>query len=613
MIEGESGPREHARPVLIFDGDCSFCRRWVGRWRALTGDAIEFAPSQEAAPRFPQIPKEAFDESVWLVEPDGKVTGAAGAVFRSLRLAGQKRHLLWAYEHVPGVAGVSEWLYERVARNRGTLDKLDLWLIPNPLDPKRSYRLTRSIFLRGLGLVYLIAFLSLYVQVDGLIGSRGILPAGDYLASARNPEISLARQFFLIPTLCWWNAGNAFLHFLCLGGIALSCVLIVGLFPAPLLFLLWLFYLSLTTVGQAFLGYQWDGLLLEAGFLSIFFAPLSWRIEARAAPARIPGFLLKWLLFRLMFLSGLVKLASRTDVWRSLAAMRFHYQTQPIPTWTSWYVHQAPNWFQAMSVLVVFAVELIAPLLFFGKRRLRLIACWAAVGFQVLILLTGNYGFFNLLAIVLCVVLLDDGAIRTLLRRKHKVAESTKAGWLKWPWWITAPLACVLIPLSLVPALLQVGRPQWIPPWLAVKWLSVAQFDSINGYGLFADMTTQRPELIVEGSNDGTHWTEYQFKWKPGDVHRPPRFSSPHMPRLDWQMWFAALSPPRYADVLHGLLDRLHEGSPDVLALLDKPPFGKPPRYLRIVEYDYRFTSFSERSGDGAWWKREKLGQISLP
>ncbi len=602
-----------AKPVLIFDGDCSFCRRWVGRWKQLTGDSIEFAPSQEAAARFPQIPAEAFEESVWLVEPDGKVTGAAHAVFRSLCLGGRKKYLLWGYENVPGMAGLSEWLYTRVSHNRGTLDRVDMWLIPNPLDPKRSYRLTRSIFLRGLGLIYLFAFLSLWVQIDGLIGSRGILPAAKYLEAARTSDLSIIHQFFILPTFCWFNASDAFLHFMCLAGAGLSGVLILGFFPVPVLALLWLFYLSLTNVGQIFLGYQWDSLLLEAGFIAIFFAPLHWRIETPAAPSRIAGFMLRWLIFRLMFLSGLVKLSSNDPNWRGLSALHYHYQTQPLPTPASWYFHHAPDGFQFLSVLVVFAVELIAPLLFFGRRRLRLMACWATITFQILIALTGNYGFLNLLAIVLCITLLDDAALKSLARRCPAPNSPVKPARLKWPWWITTPIACILLPLSLVPALAEINRTDLVPTWLGRSWVSLRQFHSTNAYGLFAMMTTTRPELIVEGSNDGEHWLAYEFKWKPGDLFRPPRFCIPHMPRLDWQMWFAALDLPDNREVLQGLHDRLREGSPEVLELLQSSPFPKPPRYLRIMKYDYRFTTSFERSQDGAWWRREPVGQVSNP
>jgi hypothetical protein len=534
-------------------------------------------------------------------------------VFRSLALAGKKRHLLWGYEHVPGVASATESLYRLVSHNRGTLDRIDMWMIPNPLDPRRSYRLARSFFLRGLGLIYLFAFLSLWVQIDGLIGSRGIFPARQFLGELHSTEISRFHQFILLPTLCLFSNSDAFLHTLCLGGAALSGLLIVGLFPAPVLALLWLFYLSLTNVGQVFLGYQWDALLLEAGFLAIFFAPLHWRIESPAPPSRIGGFLLRWLLFRLMFLSGLVKLASNDPNWHSLLALRFHYQTQPLPTWTSWYIQQAPNWIQLLSVLVVFAVELLAPPLFFARRRIRLIACWATIVFQILIALTGNYGFFNLLTIILCITLLDDAALRWLLRRCPTTEIPRHRNRLKWPWWLMAPIACVLIPLSTVPALHELGRDSLIPDCLERGWASVQQFESINAYGLFAVMTTTRNELIIEGSNDGEKWLAYEFKWKPGDVMRAPRFCIPHMPRLDWQMWFAALSPSGNREFLLNLLDRLHEGSPEVTALLQTDPFAKPPRYLRIVVYQYRFTASSPRAQTGAWWQREPVGQLSLP
>ena len=331
------------------------------------------------------------------------------------------------------------------------------------------------------------------------------------------------------------------------------------------------------------------------------------------APSRLVLLLLRWLLFRLMFLSGLVKLASGDPTWRSFAAMRFHYQTQPLPTWTSWYIHLAPNWFQTMSVGGVFFTELIVPLFIFANRRLRLLACAMIVSLQLLIAVTGNYGFFNLLTIVLCVTLLDDAVLKRLriLRSANPHVIVAKP----WRHWMNVALVAGLVPLTLVAGLRQFRSTKWVPQPLVDAWITIQPFYLANGYGLFAVMTTRRPELIVEGSTDGATWKAYEFKWKPGDVERRPRFCSPHMPRLDWQMWFAALDlyyNDRADPWLIDFLDRLREASPPALDLLQTDPFaGQPPRHLRVRIYDYRFTTAAERAASGAWWHRDPIAILS--
>ena len=507
--------------------------------------------------------------------------------------------------------------------------------------------IARAIFLRSLGVIYLIAFLSLWVQIDGLVGSDGILPAKLFLASARlqTPGNSAVSLFLSTPTLCWISSSDAFLHFLCAGGAVLACMLIAGLAPVPVLFLLWLFYLSLVKVGQDFLGFQWDILLLETGFLAIFVAPLTLRLQpsllrtqknlimpwaqrsaapdsdaktrlAKTSPVAL--FLLRWLLFRLIFLSGLVKLTSGDVTWRSFTAMRYHYFTQPLPTWTSWYAHLAPGWFQTFSVAGVFFFELVIPPFFFAPGRMRVIACAAAAFLQLLILATGNFGFFNLLTLVLCVTLLDDAFWRRLRIRPAVEATLVKpiAGRRRPVAIAGTVFAGIFVLLSLVPALFRVGMTDVVPGPMLRAYIAVAPFVTINAYGLFASMTTERPELIVEGSADGTHWLPYEFKWKPGDVHRRPQFCAPHMPRLDWQMWFAALNLYYNGSADNWLWNfalRLHEGSPAVLKLLKTNPFpDHPPAYVRMVLYDYRFTTRAERAATGPWWTRRRLGVLPM-
>jgi hypothetical protein len=463
----------------------------------------------------------------------------------------------------------------------------------------------RAIFLRCLGLIYLAAFASLTVQVDGLIGSRGILPAREFLervASVLGPE-----RYWQVPSVLWLDGSDGALHALCRGGITASLALVAGFLPAACLAYLWVAYLSLTSVGAPFLAYQWDNLLLESGLLGFLFAPWVFRLgDARREPSRLVVWLIRWLVFRLMFLSGLVKLVSGDPAWRAWEAMRYHYETQPLPAWTSWYMHQLPPWFHKMSVAFLFWSELIAPFLIFGPRRLRMVGFWSMVLLQVAIMATGNYGFFNLLAIVLCLSLVED---RDWGRRDAIPVEPARR-----PWWRRAPLAvaaAVIVTVTTMEAVDASRVTVVFPETLKTLRRWVAPLRSMNSYGLFAVMTTARPEIVLEGSDDGESWAEYPFRWKPGDVDRAPRFCIPHLPRLDWQMWFAALAGDcRRTPWFLAFERRLFEGSPDVLGLLASNPFpDAPPRYLRARLFLYRFTG----PGSRAWWTREEVGDFCPP
>jgi hypothetical protein len=442
------------------------------------------------------------------------------------------------------------------------------------------------------------------VQIDGLIGSEGILPIQRYLAAAQSvlgPE-----RYRLLPTLCWFNPGNGFLHFLCGGGMAAALLVVCGIIQLPALALMWAFYLSLTVAGQDFLGFQWDALLLEAGFLAILLAPLRMWAGRRREPSRIIVWLLRWLLFRVMFMSGVVKLSSGDVAWRAWTAMRYHYETQPLPTWIGWYFFQFPAWFQTFSCGVVFLAELLIPLLIFGPRRVRLVAFWSIIVFQLLIMATGNYGFFNLLTIALCCTLPDDAFWRWLLRLKASRYTAAPAPRLRR--WTHCVLATVLLAVTIPTCVDAFGMGTTWPGIFAELGHWIEPLRIANGYGLFAIMTTTRPEIIVEGSDDGETWKAYSFKWKPGDLDRRPAFVTPHMPRLDWQMWFAALEAPSRSPWLVSFLERLRQGSPPVLRLLDDNPFADhPPSYVRAVLYDYRFTARRTRAATGAWWRREPI------
>src|SRR5262245_36536463 len=322
--------------------------------------------------------------------------------------------MLALYRGLPGFAPATELAYRVIARHRGAASAATKLLWGKSVAAP-TYTLANGLYLRLVGLCFLAAFLSLWIQVDGLIGSRGILPAGEFLESAR-AQLGGAR-WSLLPTLAWLNSSDGFLHFLCAGGTVAGALVLAGLVPAPALFVCWLFYLSVSITGQEFLEFQWDLLLLETGFLAIWLAP--WRTVrfGRFLPgSRIPRALLLWLLFRLMFSSGLVKLMSGDLNWRNLTALTYHYWSQPLPPWTAWFMDKLPVSLQQFSCAFMFAVELGAPFLILAPRRLRLIAAAAIAGLEALIALTGNYAFFNLLTFALCVLLVADDSSPSRLR-----------------------------------------------------------------------------------------------------------------------------------------------------------------------------------------------------
>jgi predicted DCC family thiol-disulfide oxidoreductase YuxK len=380
----------------------------------MTGDRVDYLPAQDPAiaAQFPEIPRQQFETAVQLIETDGSVYSGAEAVFRTMAYNSHQQWPLRTYRATPLLANFTEWAYSLVARNRTLFSRLTRWLWGQHVE-QPAYFLVRSIFLRALGVIYLIAFVSLWMQISGLIGHNGILPADRFMSAVAERcdqrGIDLGRYYF-VPTLCWINSSDGFLHFQCTAGAVLACLLIFRVAPVACLALLWLFYLSLVTVGQDFLGFQWDNLLLETGFLAIFFAPLQWlpRPAGEPPPSRLVLWLLRLLLFKLMFSSGCVKMASGDPAWRNFTALTFHYQTQPLPTWIGWYAHQLPLWFQKVSCAGMFAIELGAPFLIFAPRRLRFLGGLSIAFLQILILLTGNYTFFNWLTLALCLLLLDD-------------------------------------------------------------------------------------------------------------------------------------------------------------------------------------------------------------
>ncbi len=604
-------PQGYDNPVLIYDGDCGFCRLWSGRWRDLTADRIRYAPFQEVAPQFPDIPRENFARAVHLILPDGRVLTAAHAVFCSLAVTPGFGWMLWLYEHLPGIAPVTEFFYRFVARNRNPLYRLTRLFWGKHFE-RPSFALGSWLFLRLLGVTYFFAFLSLATQIIGLIGHDGILPAGDFLALVAS-RVG-ADRYWYFPTLAWLNSSDAALLAMTVGGVLGSLLLIFDVAPIPILSILWALYLSLVTVGQDFLGFQWDALLLEAGFLAICLAPAHlWprRIQKAITPG-LPRLLLWSLLFRLMFSSGVVKLSSGDATWRNFTALEYHYYTQPLPTPLAWYAHLAPSWFLQGSVGFMFFVELAVPFLIFMPRLWRFAGAGLMILLQLLIALTGNYAFFNLLTVALCLLLFDDAFLQRLfplfLRDRLRACSGMPRG-SSVRRWVTIPVAVIILAAGLL-QLADLLSVEWLPPAAFRLLADLEPLRIVNSYGLFANMTTERPEIQIEGSNDGETWLPYDFKYKMGDPRQAPRWVAPFQPRLDWQMWFAALGDFRSSPWCSQLILRLLQGSPPVLGLLKRNPFPlAPPKYIRAELYDYRFTAWTERRNACAWWRRTPTGE----
>jgi predicted DCC family thiol-disulfide oxidoreductase YuxK len=585
-----SGPR----PTLIYDGECGICTRWVQYWERLTGGQVDYRPYQEAASDYPSIPLDDFRRAIQFIEPDGQRHAGAAATYRVLRYAPGRRGWWWLYTHVPGVAPAAERAYNFFARRRDLLDTLTklLW---GPLGPAR-YDLVSFVFLRGLGVIYFAAFASLYVQILGLVGSGGILPIESYLRWTYERLGDAA--YYALPTLFWLNASDTAVIAGTLVGMALAVLVTVGIAIRPALIGLFALYLSYTHAGQDFMMFQWDLLLLESGFLAIFLP----------GGSRIVVWLYRWLVFRYVFMAGAAKLATGDQTWRGLIALEYHFETQPLPTPLAWYAAHLPHVALEGATAAALIVEVGLVLLIFAPRRLRAMAAWCVIGLQLLIMLTGNYNFFNLLTILLCVFLFDDAAMRRVLPARLIAYIARNASSPGRSAVATATvIVIIVVPLG-IHRIWELFAPHDLPVLGSVT-RALEPFLIVNPYGLFANMTTKRPEIIVEGSDDGQSWHEYDFRYKPGEITREPPWNIPHQPRLDWQMWFAALGDIRQQWWFFNFMRRLLENSPPVLALLASNPFpGHPPKYVRAIVYDYRFSDRQLRAATGQWWTRRREG-----
>jgi hypothetical protein len=512
----------------------------------------------------------------------------------------------------------------------------------------------RWLFLRALGLIYFSAFSSLIFQVKGLIGPNGILPAGEYLKAIAN-SVGHSR-FWYAPTLLWFSAGSPMLMTLCWLGLIASFLIVRNVWPRAMLLICFVCFLSFVTAASEFSGYQSDGMLLEAGFISLFLAPPGFRPGLATAhpPIRASVFLLLWEWFRIYFESGVAKLASGDPQWRNFTAMDEYYQNGPLPTWIGWYVEHLPHWFHAATAFGTLALELVIVFLLFLPRRFRIICFFIVTPWQIGIILTANYTFLNYLVLVLGVFLLDD---RFLL---HFVPEHRRKSFPQpvsltpevpgTPFdaqsiLITSATPSPSAPSSATSAKKFSGR-AWLdkfaPHFHALKlaltaviflWLfytsttlmiwmlwreaplpaspvaALEPFRVADRYGLFARMTRGRYEIEFQGSNDSQNWTAYPFRFKPQDPAKPPGIYAPYQPRFDWNLWFASLGDWRQNPLVPRTEMRLLTSDPDVLALFAGNPFPQqPPRQVRAVLWQYWFSTREEKRAQRLWWRREFLG-----
>lgn len=503
------------------------------------------------------------------------------------------------------------------------------WLFTS--DPAQAPRrlAARWIFLRALGLIFFSAFYSLLGQVLGLIGPDGLLPAGEYLQAIR--QVAGASRYWEVPTLFWLRSDSRALLLVAWLGLIASILLVLNFWPRGMIVVCLMAYLSFISTLQTFSSYQSDGMLLSAGFISLFFAPPGFwpRWGERHAGPRASLFLLLLVWFTIYFESGVAKLASGDPEWRNLTAMDDYYQNGPLPTWIGWYAHHLPDWFHVGTAAFTLALELVLVWMAVLPRRFRIVLFWLVTPLQIGIIVTSNYAFLNYLVLALGILLLDDDYLAALLPRRLRddakrvphlspvdvtatdewVGNNTWAvmrrAFSSFGLWVAAFFQTWVF-YAIAAQLIWMIVPQAPLPTSPVS--SLEPYRIANRYGLFAVMTRGRYEIEFQGSNDGNTWTPYPFRYKPQDPRTAPGIYAPYQPRFDWNLWFASLDNWQQNRFVIYAEERLLTGSPSVLALFAGNPFpNAAPTQLRAVVWQYWFSDRAEKNR-GLWWRRELIG-----
>src|SRR6266481_874435 len=485
--------------------------------------------------------------------------------------------------------------------------------------------LPRWIFLRALGLIYYSAFFSLLAQIRGLIGPHGILPAGEYLQA-------LAERFghagyWYAPTLLWFSSGSYAVTGICWAGMIASLLLVLNFWPRGMLAVCFICFLSFVSAARDFSAYQSDGMLLEAGFIALFFAPEGfrpgWGEESR--PSRASLFLLVWECFRIYFESGVAKIMGGDPQWRNFTALDEYYQNGPLPTWIGWYMQHWPHWFHAATAFGTLALELGLVWTMFLPRRLRILCFLIVTPWQIGIILSANYTFLNYLVLALGFLLLDDQFLLPYFPRflkasylSTKEAKPLAAPTLEDKWRKKLPAQLSALKLAVTAVMLTwifyatlVEMVRMVKPWPASSMLvsALEPFRIANRFGLFGMMTRGRYEIEFQGSDNGQTWLVYPFRFKPQNPSKAPGIYAPYQPRFDWNLWFASLSAWRQEPIVVRTEQNLLRGDTDVLLLFAGNPFPHgPPRQVRAVVWQYWFTTPDEKRSQGMWWRRQQLG-----
>ena len=531
------------------------------------------------------------------------------------------------------------------------------WFFDRDAGPRNRFA-ARWIVLRALAGIYFAAFLALYFQIRGLIGPDGILPAENLLTAIQHQAPGMLR-FWLAPTLFWLSSSGHAMIVVVWIGLAASVLAFLNVWPRFAFLLCFVCFLSFVTAAGDFSGYQSDGMLLEAGFLALFFAPRGlwpgWGLDS--PPPRLSLILLQYEWFRIYFESGLVKLLSGDPEWRHLTAMDEYYQNGPLPTIVGWYVQHLPHWFQVATAGGTLVMELAIVWMLFLPRRIRVLCFCIVTPWEIGVILTANYAFLNYLVLFLGFLLLDDRSLLSWIPERYRhpleaqvpqesvtVAEErlsviTTPEWEKeraekkaaaggetgdatghrvrgFQGWrgqlraigvaITA-VVLVWVGYATTGEMVRMAWPEF--PLVTFPITALEPLRIANQYGLFAVMTRGRYEIEFQGSNDGQNWTPYLFRHKPQAVNEWPGIYAPYQPRFDWNLWFASLTDFQNAEIVPLTEERLLEGDQEVVALFKADPFANaPPRYVRAVLWQYWFTTLDEKQKTGDWWCRSLLG-----
>lgn len=505
--------------------------------------------------------------------------------------------------------------------------------------PQFTHLVPRWIFLRAMGLIFFSAFYSLLFQIRGLIGPEGISPAHQYL-QAISRSLSGPTRFWFAPTLFWLSSSQLALIGITAVGFFCSVLIVVNIWPRFNLLVCLICFLSFVSAAGDFSNYQSDGMLLEAGFISLFFAPRGFwpGLGTTDTPSRASLFLLQWEWFRIYFESGLVKLLSGDQQWRHFTAMDEYYQNGPLPTWIGWYMQHLPHWFHAFTVAATLFMELVLVLMLFFPRRVRILCFFIVTPWQIVVIATANYTFLNYLVLAQGFLLLDDQFFARALpqriqakffakqeiptekamltpepetvQEENPQSDTPVKRWHNHTSALRLAINAVFLTWVFYVTTAQLIHMLWRGvPLPSMPIAALEPFRIANQYGLFAVMTRGRYEIEFQGSNDGRNWTAYPFRYKPQALNEAPRIYAPYQPRFDWNLWFASLGDWRQNSIVPLTEERLLTASPSVLALFSGDPFAQsPPKYVRAVLWQYWFTSMAEKRATGLWWRRQLLG-----